>query len=65
MISVLINPARHSPVQKDKVHRIVTSFLKRQKIGEVVVSLRFVDRQEMRQLNKRYRSLDKPTTVLT
>lgn len=65
MISVLINPANRSPVQNNKAHQIIESFLKKQKIDDVEVSLRFVNSQEMRQLNRQYRGLDEPTTVLT
>ncbi|MCJ7792705.1 MAG: rRNA maturation RNase YbeY [Candidatus Marinimicrobia bacterium] len=40
-------------------------FLKKKKINEGVISLKIVTRQEMRNLNKQYRGLDEPTTVLT
>jgi len=65
MISVLIKPTNRSPAQKKKAHRIVETFFKKQKIDNVEISLRFVNSQEIRQLNRRYRGLDKPTTVLT
>lgn len=65
MISVLIKPTNRSPVQNNKAHQIIESFLKKQRIDNVEVSLRFVDSQEMRKLNKQYRGLDEPTTVLT
>lgn len=65
MISVLINPAGNTPVQDKKIRQIIISFLRKKKIDNVEVSLRFVNRQEMRELNKKYRGIDKPTTVLT
>lgn len=65
MISVLIKPVNRSPAQNKKVRRIVKTFFKKQKIDNVEVSLRFVNSQEMRQLNRQYRGLDEPTTVLT
>lgn len=65
MISVLIKPSNRSPVQNNKAHRIIESFFKKQKIDNVEVSLRFVNSQEMGQLNQQYRGLDEPTTILT
>ena len=65
MISVLISPARRSPVQNNKIRFIMKRFLKKKKINEGVISLKIVTRQEMRNLNKQYRGLDEPTTVLT
>ena len=65
MISVLINPADRSPVQNNKARQIIESFLKKKKIDNVVVSLKFADSLEMKDLNKRYRGLDEPTTILT
>lgn len=65
MISVLINQAGSTPVQDKKVRQIISSFLRKKKIDDVEVSLEFVDKQEMQALNKKYRGIDKPTTVLT
>jgi len=65
MISVLIKPTNRSPAQSKKARQIVKTFFKKQKIDNVELSLRFVNSQEMRQLNRQYRGLDKPTTVLT
>lgn len=65
MISVLIKSALSSPVQNNKARRIIKFFLAKQKIDDVEISLKFVDSREMRNLNRRYRQLDEPTTVLT
>ncbi len=65
MISVLISPANRSPAQNKKARHIIESFLKKQGINDISVSLKFVSPQEMRRLNKRYRGLDEPTTILT
>jgi len=65
MISVLIKPTNRSPAQNNKACQIIETFLKKQKIDNVEISLRFVDSQEMRKLNQQYRGLDEPTTVLT
>ena len=65
MISFLIKSASRTPVQNNKVRQITKSFFKKQKIDDVEVSLKFVDRQEMRKLNRKYRGIDRSTTVLT
>ncbi|MBU3957169.1 rRNA maturation RNase YbeY [Patescibacteria group bacterium] len=65
MISVLIKPTNRSPAQNKRACQIIESFLKKQKIDNVEVSLRFVNSQGMRELNRQYRGIDKPTTVLT
>ncbi len=65
MISVLIKPANYSPTQNNKASQIIELFLNQQKIDNVEISLSFISSQEMRRLNKQYRGLDKPTTVLT
>lgn len=65
MISVLINQAGLSPDKHDKTRRIIKSFLKKKKIDGVEISVKFVGREEMHRLNKRYRKIDKPTTILT
>lgn len=65
MISVLINPAHRAPVKNNKVRLIIKSFLKKKKIDNVEISLRFVGNQEMRKLNKKYRGVDRLTTVLS
>lgn len=65
MISVLIKPTNRSPAQNKKARRIIETFLKKQKIDNVEVSLRFVNSQEMKKLNQQYRGLDKPTTILS
>jgi rRNA maturation RNase YbeY len=65
MISVLISPARRSPVQNNKIRLLIKKFFKKKKIDKGLISVRLVTRQEMRDLNRRYRSLDEPTTVLT
>ncbi len=65
MISVLIKPAKCSPAQSNKARQIIESFLRKQKIDNVEISLRFVGRQEMRRLNQQYRGIDRPTTILT
>lgn len=65
MISVLISPANRSPAQNDKARQITESFLKEQGISDVGISLKLVSPREMRQLNKKYRGMDEPTTILT
>ncbi|OGV89983.1 rRNA maturation RNase YbeY [Microgenomates group bacterium RBG_19FT_COMBO_39_10] len=65
MISVLIKPTNRSPVQNNRDQKIIKSFLEKEKIDNVEVSLIFVKSQAMRQLNKHYRGIDQVTTVLT
>ena len=64
MISVLIDSAEQSSVDRAKVKKIVESFLQKQKVDDVEISLKFVGREEMRRLNRDYRDLDEPTTIL-
>lgn len=65
MISVLIKPAKCSPAQGNETRQIIEFFLRKQKIDNVEISLKFVGRQEMRRLNQQYRGIDRPTTILT
>ncbi len=65
MISVLIDPAGQFPNQQSKIRKIISSFLKKEKIDGVEISVKLVGRKEMRQLNKKYRGIEKPTTILT
>jgi probable rRNA maturation factor len=65
MISVLISPARRSPVQNNKIRLLIKNFLKKKKIDKGLISVRLVTRQEMKDLNRQYRGLDEPTTILT
>ncbi|HUV43094.1 MAG TPA: rRNA maturation RNase YbeY [Patescibacteria group bacterium] len=65
MISVLIKPVNRSPAQNNKAQKIIKSFLEKEKIDNVEVSLIFVKGQIMRRLNRQYREIDQVTTVLT
>jgi len=64
VISVLIDSAEQSFVDREKIRKVIESFLKKQKIDDVEISLKFVGREEMRRLNRDYRDLDEPTTIL-
>lgn len=65
MISILIRAANRSPVQNNRIHQIIKSFLRKRKIDNIEISLKFASSQEMRELNKKYRGIDKSATVLT
>ena len=65
MISVLISSESRYPISRPKIRTIVEDYLKDLGIDDVEVSVAVVGSRKIRQLNKKWRELDEPTTVLT
>lgn len=66
MISVLIKSAEKFDVDARMVRKTVEAFLKKWRFDQgVEVSVFFASPVEIRELNKNYRKIDQPTTVLT
>lgn len=65
MVSVLITSEKEFGVDFGLVERVVKNFLRSRNLGGVEVSIFFVDEEKMRWLNKHYRSLNEPTTILS
>jgi len=65
MISVLISSESRYPISRPKIKKTVEDYLKDLGIDDVEVSVAVVGSRKIRQLNKKWRELDEPTTVLT
>ena len=65
MISVLISSESRYPISRPKIKKTVEDYLKDLGIDDVEVSVAVVGSRKIRQLNKKWRNLDEPTTVLT
>lgn len=65
MISVLISSESRYPISRPKIRTIVEDYLRDLGIDDVEVSVAVVGSRKIKQLNKKWRELDEPTTVLT
>lgn len=65
MISVLISSESRYPISRPKIKKRVEDYLKDLGIDDVEVSVAVVGSRKIRGLNKKWRDLDEPTTVLT
>jgi len=65
MISVLISSESRYPISRPKIRTIVEDYLRDLRIDDVEVSVAVVGSRKIKQLNKKWRNLDEPTTVLT
>lgn len=65
MISVLISSESRYPISRPKIRTIVEDYLRDLGIDDVEVSVAVVGSRKIKQLNKKWRNLDEPTTVLT
>ena len=66
MQSVFIKTDSHYKVNRKKIRETIEIFLREKKVsGKVEVSLNVVGNRMMRALNKKFRSLDKTTDVLS
>ena len=65
MISVLISSESRYPISRPKIKKTVEDYLKDLGIDDVEVSVAVVGSRKIRQLNKKWRELHEPTTVLT
>ena len=65
MNSVLITSESRYPINRRKIKETVLSYLKNLGIEDAEVSVAIVGSRKVRELNKSWRNLDEPTTVLT
>lgn len=65
MISALIASESRYPISRPKIKKIVEDYLRDLRIDDVEVSVAVVGSRKIRELNKKWRGLDEPTTVLT
>ncbi len=65
MVSILIKADSRYPVARRKLRRNARRFLKKHGVtGDAEVSLAIVGDRRMRQLNRKYRQIDKTTSIL-
>lgn len=62
---VLISSDSRYPIHRKKITKAILDFLDRSKIEDAEVSVRIVGLRKIKELNKKWRNLDEPTTVLT
>lgn len=62
---VEINNKANVDIDEKLVFQIVEKFLKIHNLSDHYLSLAFIDDEEIREINKIYRNLDKPTDVLS
>lgn len=65
MNSVLISSESRYPVNRRQIREIVLNYLAKLKIEDAEISVAIVGSRKIRDLNKKWRDLDEPTTVLT
>jgi len=62
---VLISSGSQYPVNRKKIRETVERYLAQKGIEEAEVSVAIVGNRKMQELNRRWRGLNEPTTVLT
>lgn len=65
MISILIKSAKKFTLDEEKIKSWASNSLKKHGLDNVELSLSFVKPEEIQVLNRKYRKLDKATSVLT
>jgi len=65
MISILISSESRYPINRPKIKETILNYLKDIGIDDLEVSVAFVGERKIKKLNKEWRKLDEPTTVLT
>lgn len=65
MLSVLISSESRYPISRPKIRKTIESYAKALEIDDIEVSIAIVGSRKIRELNKKWRNLDEPTTVLT
>lgn len=65
MNSVLITSESRYPINRRKIKETVLGYLENLGIEDAEVSVAIVGSRKVRELNKSWRNLDEPTTVLT
>jgi len=62
---VLISSESRYPVNRRKIKETVLAYLKRLKIEDAEISVAIVGSRKIKDLNRKWRNLNEPTTVLT
>lgn len=62
---VLISSGSRYPINRKKVRKTILDYLENLGIDEAEISVAIVGSRKIKELNRRYRNLDEPTTVLT
>lgn len=65
MINVLISSESRYPINRRRIKETIGNYLKKIGVDDLEVSVSIVGERKIRQLNKKWRKLDEPTTVLT
>lgn len=65
MNTVLISSASRYPINRPQIKKTVLQFLDDSSLEEAEISVAFVGRRKIRQLNKDWRKFDEETVVLT
>lgn len=65
MLSVLISSESRYPISRPKIKETIANYLKVLGLAEVEISVAIVGSRKILELNKKWRDLDEPTTVLT
>jgi len=65
MNSVLISSESRYPVNRPRIRETVLLYLKKLEIEDTEVSIAIVGSRKIQDLNRKWRNLDEPTTVLT
>src|SRR4030043_1361555 len=65
MIFILIKSAKKFTLEEEKIRSWASDSLKKYGLDNIELSLSFVEAKELQTLNRRYRKLDKATSVLT
>lgn len=65
MNTVLISSESRYPISRKKIKETVLKYLTETGLGDSEISVSIIGSRKIRQLNKKWRSLDESTTVLT
>ena len=65
MNAVLISSESRYPISRKKIKETVLKYLLETGLDDAEISVSIVGSRKIRELNKKWRSLDEPTTVLT
>lgn len=65
MLSVLISSESRYPISRPKIKETIANYLKVLGLAEVEISVAIVGSRKILELNKKWRDLNEPTTVLT
>ena len=64
--SILIKSESRFPIKRKQIKKLVARVLKEQGVvSQVELSISFIGKRKMRSLNREYREIDQPTSVLS